>query len=554
MKRLKGIGLAVVLLLGTVVGVATPANAAPVICETFGSTSIQSGRFIVMNNVWGASTPQCIDVNQAGGFTIQSAGHNNATNGAPAAYPAIYAGCHYGNCSTGSSLPMQANNAAFNNIRSSVSYTYPSSGTYNASYDLWFDPTPRTNGQNTGAEVMIWLNRQGPVQPSGSQVATVTLAGATWQVWFGNIGWNVISYVRTTTGNTLDFNINTFYTDAVNRGYAQRNWYLTSVQAGFEPWVGGAGLTLNNFTYTTNGGGGDTSPPTAPGSLTASGTTANSTNLSWSPSSDNVGVSGYDIFRRQGTTGTFTSVGTSTGTTFAATGLTASTQYQFYVVARDAAGNQSPQSNTVSVTTTGGGGGDTSPPTAPGSLTASGTTASGTNLSWSASSDNVGVSGYDIFRRQGTTGTFANVGTTTGTSFAATGLTASTQYQFYVVARDAAGNNSPQSSTVSVTTTGGGTGTGTCTVHFDAWNNGYVAQITVNGPRSGWSFTFALPSGHAMTGGWNAQFTTSGSNITASNQSHNGNLSAGQSTGIGFQATRPNGNTQLPTIPGCTVV
>ncbi|MEO3861690.1 cellulose binding domain-containing protein [Acrocarpospora sp. B8E8] len=453
MKRLKGIGLAVVLLLGTVVGVATPANAAPVICETFGSTSIQSGRFIVMNNVWGASTPQCIDVNQAGGFTIQSAGHNNATNGAPAAYPAIYAGCHYGNCSTGSSLPMQASNAAFNNIRSSVSYTYPSSGTYNASYDLWFDPTPRTNGQNTGAEVMIWLNRAGPIQPIGSQVATVTLAGVTWQVWFGNVGWNVISYVRTTTGTTLDFNINTFYTDAVNRGYAQRSWYLTSVQAGFEPWVGGAGLTVNNFTYTTTGGGGDTSPPTAPGNLTASGTTANSTNLSWSPSSDNVGVAGYTIFRRQGTTGTFT-----------------------------------------------------------------------------------------------------NVGTTTGTTFAATGLTASTQYQFYVVARDAANNNSPQSNTVSVTTTGGGTGTGTCTVHFDAWNNGYVAQITVNGPRSGWSFAFTLPSGHALTGSWNAQFTTSGSNITAANLSHNGNLSAGQSTNFGFQATRPNGNTQLPTIPGCTVV
>ncbi|WP_214103887.1 GH12 family glycosyl hydrolase domain-containing protein [Acrocarpospora catenulata] len=552
MNQLKRIGLTLAVLLAAIFAGTLPANAAPVICETFGSTTIQSGKYIVMNNVWGASTSQCIDVNQAGGFTITSANHNNATNGAPAAYPAIFAGCHYAACTTGSSLPMQASNPAFNNIRSSVSYSYPSSGTYNASYDLWFDPTPRTNGQNTGAEIMIWLNRQGGVQPIGSQVATVTLAGTSWQVWYGNVGWNVISYVRSSVGTTLDLNVNEFYSDAVNRGYAQRSWYLTSVQAGFEPWIGGTGLTINSFTYTTSGGGGDTSPPTAPGNLTASGTTSSGTNLSWSASSDNVGVTGYNVFRRQGTSGTFTQVGTASGTTFAATGLSASTQYQFYAVARDAAGNTSPQSNTVTVTTSGGGGGDTSPPTAPGNLTASGTTSSGTNLSWSASSDNVGVTGYNVFSRQGTSGTFSQIGTASGTSFAVTGLSASTQYQFYVVARDAAGNTSPQSNTVSVTTTSGGGGTGTCSVRFDTWNNGYVAYVTVNGPRSGWTFNFTLPSGHAITGSWNAQISVSGQNVTASNVSHNGNLASGQSADFGFQASRPNGNTQLPSIPGCT--
>jgi hypothetical protein len=50
---------------------------------------------------------------------------------------------------------MQASSSQFNSIQTSVSYSYPSSGSsvYNASYDLWFDPTPRTDGQNTGAEV-----------------------------------------------------------------------------------------------------------------------------------------------------------------------------------------------------------------------------------------------------------------------------------------------------------------------------------------------------------------------------------------------------------------
>ena len=339
--------------------VATPAQAAPVICEKFGSTTVQGGRYVIQNNVWGADTAQCIDVNQNGGFTVTSAGHNNATNGAPAAYPSIYAGCHYANCSTGSGLPMQASSSQFGSVQTSVTMSYPSGGTWDAAYDVWFDPTPRTDGQNTGAEIMIWLNRQGSIQPVGSQVGTANLLGATWNVWFGNIGWNVVSYVRTSATTSLNFAVDTFYSDAISRGYAQRSWYLTSVQAGFEPWVGGTGLAVNSFSYSVGGGGGggDVTPPAAPQNVAASNVGANGLTLSWSPSSDNVGVVGYTVFRRQGTSGAFTSIGTPTGTSFAVTGLTASTTYQFYVVARDAAGNASPPSNTVSATTTNGGGG-----------------------------------------------------------------------------------------------------------------------------------------------------------------------------------------------------
>ncbi|MFD2357469.1 hypothetical protein ACFSTC_61640 [Nonomuraea ferruginea] len=155
---------------------AMPAHAAPVICEKYGSAQIQNGRYIVQNNVWGASTAQCIDVNQNGGFTVTQAAHNNATNGAPAAYPSIYAGCHYAACTTGSGLPVRADASGFGNLRSSVSMSYPGSGTWNAAYDLWFDPTPRTDGQNTGAELMIWLNHRGSIQPIGSRVGTANLA------------------------------------------------------------------------------------------------------------------------------------------------------------------------------------------------------------------------------------------------------------------------------------------------------------------------------------------------------------------------------------------
>jgi Glycosyl hydrolase family 12/Cellulose binding domain len=248
-------GLLVAGLLALGVNAVPAAQADVLTCEKFGSVRIQSGRYIVQNNVWGADTQQCINVTETG-FQVTTAQHNKPTNGAPAAYPSVFAGCHYANCSANSGMPIQASAGGFNSIRSSVSMSYPGSGTWNAAYDLWFDPTPRTDGQNTGAEVMIWLNRQGSIQPIGSQVGTANIAGATWNVWFGNIGWNVISYVRQSSTTSLDFAVNDFYGDAINRGYAQRSWYLTSIQAGFEPWIGGQGLAVNNFSVSTSGGGG----------------------------------------------------------------------------------------------------------------------------------------------------------------------------------------------------------------------------------------------------------------------------------------------------------
>jgi cellulase/cellobiase CelA1 len=73
----------------------------------------------------------------------------------------------------------------------------------------------------------------------------------------------VVSYVRTAATNSLNFAVNDFLTDAISRGHAQRAWYLTSIQAGFEPWVGGAGLAVNSFSVTT-GGGGPTTTTTTP--------------------------------------------------------------------------------------------------------------------------------------------------------------------------------------------------------------------------------------------------------------------------------------------------
>ncbi|KAB1157914.1 reprolysin-like metallopeptidase [Flavobacterium luteum] len=197
---------------------------------------------------------------------------------------------------------------------------------------------------------------------------------------------------------------------------------------------------VSNTNFTITAAATDTTAPTAPTSLTASGTTQTSTNLSWTAATDNVAVTGYDIYQGATLKGS-----TTTATIFAITGLTASTAYTFIVKAKDAAGNVSVASNTASVTTLAAS--DTTAPSAPTNLATSGTTQTSTNLSWTAATDNVGVTGYDVYQ-----GATLKGSTTTATTLAITGLTASTAYTFIVKAKDAAGNVSVASNTASVTT------------------------------------------------------------------------------------------------------
>lgn len=358
-------------------------------------------------------------------------------------------------------------------------------------------------------------------------------------------------------------------------------------------------LTSGAYDGGVSGGGGgtDTQAPSAPTGLSSAGVTSSSVSLSWNASTDNVGVTAYDVYRGGSLAGT-------TGTTsFTNTGLTASTSYTFTVKARDAAGNVSAASNAVTVSTSagsgggstatyeaeasgntlaggaavsscpacsggskvgyvgnnsgtlqfngvnaatagsatvtisylngdatrsaqlsvnggsattvnfpstggwttvgtvqttvtlaagnntiklsnasgwapdfdriqvatsgGGGGGDTQAPSAPASLTVTGKTATSISLSWTASTDNVGATSYEVYRG----GTL--VGSSSGTSYTDTGLTASTSYTYTVKAKDAAGNVSASSNSVTDTTSAsGGGGTGLLLDNFDnspAW-------------------------------------------------------------------------------------
>lgn len=193
----------------------------------------------------------------------------------------------------------------------------------------------------------------------------------------------------------------------------------------------------------TGGGNADTTAPTAPTGVTASNVATTSASISWNAATDNVGVTSYRIFNGA------TQLASTTGLNYNLTGLTPNTSYNITVKAVDAAGNVSPASNAASFTTLAVTGPDTQAPSAPTSLHVMGTTTSTTvPLMWNASTDNVGVTGYQVFQGN------SLIATVSGSTleYLATGLTPSTAYSFTVKAVDAAGNVSAASNIVNVTT------------------------------------------------------------------------------------------------------
>ncbi|KUN29787.1 glycosyl hydrolase family 5 [Streptomyces antibioticus] len=250
-RALWGAVLTTLVALAALLGSAPASQADTTICEEFGSTTIQ-GRYVVQNNRWGTSATQCISVTNSG-FRITQADGSVPTNGAPKSYPSVFNGCHYTNCSPGTNLPARLSSIA--SAPSGISYSYVSGAVYDAAYDIWLDPTPRTDGVNR-TEIMIWFNRVGSVQPVGSLVGSATVAGRQWQVWSGNNGSNdVLSFVAPSAIDSWNFDVMDFVRQAVSRGLAQDSWYLTSIQAGFEPWQNGAGLAVNSFSSSVNLGG-----------------------------------------------------------------------------------------------------------------------------------------------------------------------------------------------------------------------------------------------------------------------------------------------------------
>jgi chitodextrinase len=212
----------------------------------------------------------------------------------------------------------------------------------------------------------------------------------------------------------------------------------------------GAGNTATSavVTVTVNNTTPDTTPPTVSLTAPANGATVSSTIAVTATAADNVGVASVQFQLDGANLGgldTATPYSASWNTTTATNGA-----HTLKAIAKDAAGN-STTSATVSVTVNNGPA-DTTPPSVPTGLTATAVSSAQINLSWTASTDNVGVTGYNIYRG----GTKVN--TTTTTTFQDGGLAASTTFNYAVAAFDAAGNTSAQSAGASATTQAGSSG------------------------------------------------------------------------------------------------
>jgi len=189
---------------------------------------------------------------------------------------------------------------------------------------------------------------------------------------------------------------------------------------------------------------------------------------------------------------------------------------------------------------------DTQAPSVPGTPAVSALTAASLNLTWTASTDNAGVAGYDIFRAPGASGgTFASVGTSTSPSFTDTGLTAATTYRYQIRARDAAGNLSAFTAAVSATTgaSGGGGGNAGCGGAYrvaNAWQGAFQGEVVVTNTSpsaiTAWTLTLALPSGVTITQLWGGTFSPASGTVTVHNLSYNGSLAPNATTTIGFLA------------------
>jgi chitin-binding protein len=243
---------------------------------------------------------------------------------------------------------------------------------------------------------------------------------------------------------------------------AAGNRSATSNQLSVTPNRASLGVTVNGQVDPGNLPQNDISAPTAPRNLTASTAavtaTTSSVFLTWSPSFDATGVSGYDVYRNGSKIASVSLLG------YTDLSATSNETFVYYVVAFDAAGNRSQASSELSVTPNRASLGvtvsgqvdpgnlphnDISAPTAPTGLKASTAAVSSTTssvlLTWSTSTDNTAVVGYEVYRNGSKVGTVALLG------FTDYSVTSNATYIYYVVAFDAAGNRSAASNQLSVT-------------------------------------------------------------------------------------------------------
>ena len=244
--------------------------------------------------------------------------------------------------------------------------------------------------------------------------------------------WNVEDPV-----SDFEKNRNTYHENTTDNSSAQgnRNPLIDNPYLATRIWGGDSAQDTWGI-YTSS----DTVAPTQPTDVVASNETTTTIDIDWTASTDDTEVTGYNIYVDDVLTAQTANIN------YQITGLTPNTSYAIQVEARDLINNKSEKSTVVNASTTT----DTSAPTVPTNITATNISGTAFKINWDAATDDTGVTEYRVF----VDGTFEAA--TADVTYSLTGLTVSTTYQISISAKDAANNESAQSSAVGITTTDGG--------------------------------------------------------------------------------------------------
>ncbi len=288
---------------------------------------------------------------------------------------------------------------------------------------------------------------QAPTTPNNLTITNTTPSSLT-------LSWS------TSTDNTAVTGYN-LYRGAVKAGTASAPSYTytglscgSSYTLGVEAYDAAGNVSSRSTLDASTAACPDTQPPTAPTTLVQTGSSSSSVSLSWDAATDNVGVAGYGLYVGG------SARGSAAATTATISSLACGTSYQIGVDAYDAAGNRSAQ--TAAIATTAACAPDTQAPSAPSNLAITSSTGSSLTLSWSASTDNVAVSGYNLYRDAVTAGTASSP------SYTYSGLNCGSSYTLAVEAFDAAGNISGRP-TLTASTAPCGPSSATFTAVADAY-------------------------------------------------------------------------------------
>ncbi len=254
----------------------------------------------------------------------------------------------------------------------------------------------------------------------------------------------------------------------------------------------------------------DVTAPTVPSNLATSNKTSTSFTLNWDGSTDvsGSGVKEYVVYRN-GTAIATVAATAATSYSAAVTGLSSAQSYSMTVAAKDNAGNTSAQSTALVVSMN-----DVVAPSAPTNLVASDITQTSLKLTWNASTDNIGVTSYDVY--QGETVIVTLPAILSGiniTSYDVIGLTGDTSYSFKIKAKDAANNVSSASNVVTVSTQSDNEAPTELVLNGNkvpenVWLDYEIGSFATTDPNAGDTFTYTLVSGEGDND--NADFAIDG--------------------------------------------